>query len=277
LSDDDLVFILNQAKPEEWQAVILGANIELYQFDFQGTVDYFEKLEVMQALEAKRRKNERTENSGSNKNQSNRNKDKIETSKLQSKYKKCTHCGRNNHATKDCWFCPENENKGNTKPGKKPTDKTVVMTTEQLNTILSKLLPKNPKSGTHKVQYFSPVQSDTEDVKMCGPKTKLSKVDTNHYSDEDSIYLDFLTKHKLSFHYDENNPKRQKLYHKTTEVVGKVYGTDTNGILRILLDTGASATKILKDSIQGLNGPILKEQPTTWNTVGGQFVSNLQR
>ena len=35
LSDDELVFILNQAKPEEWQAVILGANIELYKFDFQ--------------------------------------------------------------------------------------------------------------------------------------------------------------------------------------------------------------------------------------------------
>ena len=44
LSDVELVFILNQAKPEGWQAVILGANIKLYQFDFQGTVDYFENL-----------------------------------------------------------------------------------------------------------------------------------------------------------------------------------------------------------------------------------------
>jgi Retroviral aspartyl protease len=60
--------------------------------------------------------------------------------------------------------------------------------------------------------------------------------------------------------------------------VGKVHGTDTaNGILRILLDTGASATIILKDSIWGLNGPVLKEKPTTWNTDGGQFVMNLQR
>ena len=56
LSDDELVFILNQAKPEEWQVVILGAKIELYKFDFQGTVDYFEKLEAMKALEKKRRK-----------------------------------------------------------------------------------------------------------------------------------------------------------------------------------------------------------------------------
>ncbi|KAI2510754.1 hypothetical protein MHU86_3702 [Fragilaria crotonensis] len=62
LSDDDLIQILNQAKPEEWQAVILGANIELYKFDFQGTVDYFEKLELRQALEAKRRKVDKSDN-----------------------------------------------------------------------------------------------------------------------------------------------------------------------------------------------------------------------
>ena len=42
LSDDELVFILNQAKPEEWQSVILGANIELYQFDFQGTYPHLQ-------------------------------------------------------------------------------------------------------------------------------------------------------------------------------------------------------------------------------------------
>ncbi|KAI2509232.1 hypothetical protein MHU86_5120 [Fragilaria crotonensis] len=35
LSDDDLIQILNQAKPEEWQAVILGANIELYKSIFK--------------------------------------------------------------------------------------------------------------------------------------------------------------------------------------------------------------------------------------------------
>ena len=29
---------------------VLGANIELYKFDFQGTVDYYEDLEVRQAL-----------------------------------------------------------------------------------------------------------------------------------------------------------------------------------------------------------------------------------
>jgi hypothetical protein len=120
LSDDVLIQILNQAKPEEWQSVILGANIELYKFDFQGTVDYFEKLEVRQALEAKRRKAERTENPETTKKGNwKKPEDKSATSKEQqsAKYKKCTHCGRVNHATKDCWFNPEN--KGKPKPGNK--------------------------------------------------------------------------------------------------------------------------------------------------------------
>jgi hypothetical protein len=150
-----------------------------------------------------------------------------------------------------------------------------MMTTEQLNTILEQLTSRNPKPGTRKVHAFSPVQSDTEDVQMFGPKTKLSKVDSNHHSDEDSIYLDCPTKHISSFHYDEKSPKRQRLSHKTTEAVGKVHGTEMNCMLRILFDTGASTTIVLKDAIWGLTGPVLKEQPTMWNTVGGQFVTNL--
>ena len=59
--------------------------------------------------------------------------------------------------------------------------------------------------------------------------------------------------------------------------MGKVYGTAENGILCILLDTGVSATIILMDAIRGLNGPVLKEKTTTWNTVGGQFLTNLKR
>ena len=145
--------------------------------------------------------------------------------------------------------------------------------------MILELLPRNCKSRTRKVRAFSPVQSNTKNVAMFGPKTKISKVvDTNCYSDEDSIYLDVPPYHKSSFHYDENSPKRQKLSHKTTEIVGKVHGTAKNGILRILLDTGASsATIILKDAIRGLTGPVLIEQPMKWNTVGGQFVTNFQR
>ena len=79
-----------------------------------------------------------------------------------------------------------------------------MMTAEQFNAILERL-PRNPKSGTCKVRALSPVQSDTKDVNMFGPKTKISKVDTNSYSDEDSIYLGLITNCESSFHYDDNS------------------------------------------------------------------------
>ena len=98
---------------------------------------------------------------------------------------------------------------------------------------------------------------------MYEPKSKRCKVDINEFSDEDSIYFGLHTNRFKCFHYDENIPKQTKLSHKTTEVVGKVHGSAENSILRIvLLDTGASATKILTDAIRGLNGPVLKEQTT---------------
>jgi hypothetical protein len=59
--------------------------------------------------------------------------------------------------------------------------------------------------------------------------------------------------------------------------VGEVIGTGKPGIVRILLDTGASATIILKDAIRGLTGPVFKSTPTKWYTMGGQFVTKLQR
>ena len=274
LSDDNLIQILNQAKPEEWQSVILGANIELYKFDFQGTVDYFEKLEVRQALEAKRRKVERTDSPDTKKKGNwNKSENKQPTSKPQSaKYKKCAHCGRTNHATKDCWF--SQENKGKPRPGKKnvsSTDKNVLMTQEQFNAILERL-PRNLKSGKRKVRDFTPEDSEAEMVEMFSPKTTISTVDTKDDSDTSSIYFG-LHSSELLPSKDDNNSRRKNQNHKTTEVVGEVIGTGKPGIVRILLDTGASATIILKDAIRGLTGPVFKTTPTKWHTMGGQFVT----
>ncbi|KAI2500432.1 transposition [Fragilaria crotonensis] len=249
LSDDDLIQILNQAKPEEWQAVILGANIELYKFDFQGTVDYFEKLELRQALEAKRRKVDKSDNPEGTKkgNWNGKSADKMATAKTQSsKYKKCAHCGRANHTTKDCWFNPENK---------------------ETETCLASV-----RSAT---LHPSTENSDAEIVEMFSPKTTISTVETKEDSDESSIYFGSFSSEILPSK-DGHGSKRQKQKHKTTEVVGEVMGTGKPGIVRILLDTGASAT-IIKDAIRGLTGPVFKTSHTRWHTMGGQFVTKLQR
>jgi hypothetical protein len=84
-----------------------------------------------------------------------------------------------------------------------------MMTTEQLNTILERLISRNrnKKSGTRKVRALSPIQSDTEDVHTFGPTTK---VQTTKYSDDDSNYLGPNANRPLLFHYDESSPKRKK-------------------------------------------------------------------
>jgi hypothetical protein len=156
LSDDNLIQILNQAKPEEWQLVILCANIELHKFNFQGTVE-------------------------------------------SAKYKKCAHCGCTNHASKDCWFSPEN--KGKPKPGKKnvsATDKNVLMTQEQRNAILERLL-QHPESGKRKVSDFTPEDSDAEKLQMFSPKTTTSTpVNAKDNSDSISIYFELLSSDKIT-------------------------------------------------------------------------------
>jgi hypothetical protein len=95
---------------------------------------------------------------------------------------------------------------------------------------------------------------------MFSPKTTISTVETKEDSDESSIYFGLFTSEILPSKYGHGS-KRQKQNHKTTEVVGEVMGTVKPGIVRILLDTGASATIVLKDAIRGLTGPVLKKHP----------------
>ena len=44
--DDELVDILDQAKPLKWQSALLASNLDPHDLSWEDTVDYFEKLEV---------------------------------------------------------------------------------------------------------------------------------------------------------------------------------------------------------------------------------------
>jgi hypothetical protein len=147
-----------------------------------------------------------------NKGNWNKSENKQPTSKPQSsKYKKCAHCSCTNHATKDCWFSPQN--KGKTKPGKKNVnaiDKNVLMTQEQFNAVLERL-PQNPKSGKRKVRDFTPKDLDAEIVEMFSSKTTISTtaVDTKDDSDASSIYCRLHSCEILSSKDDSNSKKKK--------------------------------------------------------------------
>jgi hypothetical protein len=120
-----------------------------------------------------------------------------------------------------------------------------MMTQEQFNASIIERFPRNAKSGMRKVRDIRPEESDPEIINMFSPKATISNVETKDNSDESSIYVDLLSSEILPSK-DDNNSKKSKQNHKTTEVVGKVIGTGKPGIVCILLDTGASATIILR-------------------------------
>ena len=53
-----------------------------------------------------------------------------------------------------------------------------------------------------------------------------------------------------------------KKSHKTIKVVGEVLDTGKPGVVCILLDTGASATIILRNANRSLKGPVFKATQT---------------
>ena len=69
--------------------------------------------------------------------------------------------------------------------------------------------------------------------------------------------------------------KKQKSMHRNTEVVGKIINRDGKLVpIRVLLNTGTTATIILKDYVErGKASSYKNPKPTQWNTMGGNFIT----
>jgi hypothetical protein len=69
--------------------------------------------------------------------------------------------------------------------------------------------------------------------------------------------------------------KRIQVDHKTSEIVGKILNKKGQLIpLQIFLDTGSTATILLKHFVQPGTPKVYKEQTTTWTTMGSNFVTH---
>jgi hypothetical protein len=154
------------------------------------------------------------------------------------------------------------------------------MTKEQFHALCAKLdLPKNPKSGTRKVRKDDSSESSADEVlRMFMPNLDINDNDSvgsfKSSTSATSKYLDLFTSNTTTL---ENDPKRQKTCHKCTDVLGQIQNGPGSGILRILLDTGASSTIILKDAIKGYSGNLLRVTPTKWTTMGGHFITKYKQ
>ena len=108
--------------------------------------------------------------------------------------------------------------------------------------------------------------------KGTNPKKKTCTSDDESSGDK-SIYI---MGQEVSHLYAAtiNSAKRQKLTQRTTEVIAEI--TDQKGlrrILRVLLDTGTSASIILAKFTSPDSTSTKLVRPTTWLTMGGNFIT----
>jgi hypothetical protein len=276
LKDAELVEILNEAKPQEWHVAMLGANIELYDMDWQEAVEYFERLEVRQNIEkhhANKADSDAKDTYRKRKDATDRKKKKRSESDKNSE--NCKVCKKKGHVAEDCWFNPESK----TKPKKFKSNKNseTKYSQEQVMALIQALpgLQTNKKSKKKRKLDLSDSEEETTHF-LTRKKGKKTTVRINDTSDEDSEYSG--SQYASNTCFTTTMAKRIKVDHKTTEIVGEIHNKKGQLVpLRILLDTGSTATILLKHFVQPSTSKVYKGQTTTWKTMGGNFVTRQKR
>ena len=276
LADAELVEILNHAKPDEWHEAMLGANIDPFDMKWQDAVEYFERLELRQKLQKRIENKSDSDTANTSKKRNNatdRGKKKRKESDKNSET--CTVCKKKGHSTAECWFNPENKHK--TKKQKVDKNSGPKYTQEQVMALI-KALPGFQKSKKKKKKRIIELSdSEEENQHFLTPKRGHTTVGNNDYSDDDSEYYSS-NNYANNKCFITNMAKRVKVDHKTTEIVGEIIDRKRNLVpLRILLDTGSTATILLKHFVQPGTPKVYQGQKTTWTTMGGKFVTRQKR
>ena len=171
----------------------------------------------------------------------------------------CKHCGKFHLAAdSECWTLDKNKEKKpkrEFKPTKPKGERAYQITQEEISRLIAALptFQEKPKPK-RKVS----ADSDSEN------KSATSSVTNSDYAEQLHV-----TRPK------ENRPiKRSKSTHLTTEVIVEI--EDRNGDrvpIKCLLDTGTSATLILRQYVARGKAKGYKGHATNWNTMGGTFTT----
>ena len=267
LPDDEINDILDRAKPIEWQLTMLKSNLDVQNMSWEQIMEYYEKLELSEKLQNKHKDQDAkpSGHSGKRKRGKGGTQDQRKTEKSSTRGTKaeptrkeaCAHCGKWHVAPDaECWTLAKNSAKKPKvafKGGKQKSGKSF-MTRDEMNHMIAAL----------------PMFKDARKAK----KRTISESDTdptnNHSSDNsDSEYTAEL------LYNIERVAKRAKTTHYTTEVIVEIQ--DRHGErqpIRCLLDTGTSATIVLREFVEkGRAKGYKNPTPTKWSTMGGTFTT----
>ena len=237
LEDDEIVEIIDRAKPDDWHIAMLSANIDPSNMDLDMALEYYERLEIMDAI----KKKQTTSNTANSAPRGNTKRDRSTNDKTHSKApnsgkkKWCSECDMDNHNTVDCSHV-------------KRKKRARQLAKEGGNKNRSTDRSSWPKKATEEVNSLKKALAASK-KKAKGAKGKKKRdSDASSSDSNESAYNVESNENEVSSHSKHTSDnKKRKLIDFTTEVIGEI--TDRSGVqrvLRILIDTGSSSTIILK-------------------------------
>ena len=258
-SKDELSSILNHAKPAKWQVAMLPANIDVYEMSWDQLVEYFERLELSQSLETRERKN-KCKHSPEHHNQCHEKKNKR-------KEKTCSMCKTKGHTKEECWWNPENSDnklkKNKTKKFKKGYKK---YSNEEIAAMIAQLPSFNKnKPQKRKNDLKEKENSDSDENSSLDEESgllirKLPEINVSSSSDDEDYSDSVQVEH---CYVNERPRKRLKPTPQSTEIVGEIKNREGDvRPIRVLLDTGTSATIVLKRYVMQGSQRVSRNQKT---------------
>ena len=287
LSDEDLIEIIDNAKPLEYNQAMLQNNYDPYDKTLDEFARYIEKLEQA-AKFTKLQIAALTSSSGSS---SGKRKKKDKTSESEgTALHKCKWCKKMvTHEDDDCWEKPGNEDvvkphwakrrrvgsssrsSSTSRSSSDKKKKSPTFTGEQLSFLIQNAHvaaekgKKTKKTKKRKVTYKSESDSDNEEGHIIERMSEVVDSDEMSNSSSESCEDYFMTSV-----FKSRTKKKKKNGHLTTEIVGEIVNRDHEVTpIRCLLDTGTTSTIILKPFVNKMSR--FKHESTKWRTMGGTF------
>jgi hypothetical protein len=266
LSDDELVEILDRAKPLGYQQELLKANYDPYSKDFHEYGRYLENLEASVRIDRALAKG-KTNNNNENNNRSDKKDGKNSKGKRGKRGKRstaaaddddapvCSYCKKIGHVAKDCWSDPKNASKrpkGYKSGGRKETNNSISLTTEQFNHLVAQLpSSKKARSTKRRRVVYDSDEEDSMEEEAHYLKQLRKDVALNNSDDEVNNYSTSISTSTSAdpscYSLRNKAKKRSKHQHSSTEVVGEVVdGFGKMCSIRVLLDSGTTSSIVLR-------------------------------
>jgi len=305
LDEDELIVILQKAPKMQYQIAMYkqGKSFDTTREAIAFLMQLYDAEKFQKLLEkshSKKNKNgsdqedDRPRKRHKNKHNHNQQKGKGD---YKGNSKKCANCSKPGHTEADCWFKEGNEHKApwnkDSKSSKSNRDKdksnkhkykrgreeSNMITKSGLETLFAKMYEKGKKDGSESKKAAGQQRArfkrdhydaDSESDDSFGSGHHM----TNEPVENDKSSNDSVSVYSLHPIHDLRPKKKSKHTHYSADVVVEIENLEGDRVpIRALLDTGTSATIILRPFVKKGRISANKKDQMKWNTMGGTFLT----